>query len=296
GSLGNSGPGKKRSKDHSDSAGLLAGRFDTRIVLHDDRDSESAVTLYIELSSFAHPLGLVPGTCVVVRDARLDLAKGTGRAYLRGAAGTSFQLMAARQAPDIVVQVPSQATRGAEIERASIGQLCDRHTNKVSFHCSVSAFELLRISVSCKECKQTVRQALCACPGRQHRITDMPAAVLARIELICRVADGSGVARLLVTDEAALAETLGLAATEATRLFGLAARTNEGQLLWAPQLGGLNDDVVNIISHAVAGLSTVSLRVEGTVQMEQLSHLEELRQPLRFGGQPVLVRQRPIPK
>ncbi|KAJ2416368.1 hypothetical protein GGI10_001030 [Coemansia sp. RSA 2530] len=296
GSLGNSGPGKKRSKDHSDSAGLLAGRFDTRIVLHDDRDNESAVTLYIELSSFAHPLGLVPGTCVVVRDARLDLAKGTGRAYLRGAAGTSFQLMAARQAPDIVVQVPSQATRGAETEYVSIGQLCDRHTNKVSFHCSVSAFELLRISVSCKECKQTVRQALCACPGRQHRIADMPAAVLARIELICRVADGSGVVRLLVTDEAALAETLGLAATEATRLFGLAARTNEGQLLWAPQLGGLNDDVVNIISHAVAGLSTVSLRVEGTVQMEQLSHLEELRQPLRFGGQPVLVRQRPIPK
>ncbi|KAJ2024510.1 hypothetical protein GGI06_000965 [Coemansia sp. S85] len=43
GSLGNSGPGKKRSKDHSDSAGLLAGRFDTRIVLHDDRDNESAV-------------------------------------------------------------------------------------------------------------------------------------------------------------------------------------------------------------------------------------------------------------
>ncbi|KAJ2735560.1 hypothetical protein IW152_001481 [Coemansia sp. BCRC 34962] len=297
GSLGNFGSGKKRTKKHSDLAGLLAGRFDTRIVLHDDRDSESAVTLYIELSSFAHPLGLVPGTRVVVRDARLDLAKGTGRAYLRGAAGTSFQLIATKQTPDLEVEMPSsQATRGTETERVSISQLCGRHTNRVTFHCSVGAFELLRVSVSCSECKQAVCQTLCACSGRQHRMADKPTAMAVGIELICRVTDGSGVARLLVSDEATLAETLGLATIKVTELIDLAARSSEGQLLWTPQQNGQDNEVVNVISHAVAVSSAVTLRVEGMVQREHLPHLDDLRQPLRFGGRPVLVRQLPFPK
>ncbi|KAJ2097714.1 hypothetical protein GGI09_003683 [Coemansia sp. S100] len=288
--------GNKRSKLHGDSVGLLAGRFDTRIVLRDDRDSESTVTLYIELSSFAHPLGLVPGTRVVVRDARLDVAKGSGRPYLRGVAATSFQTIAAKQAPDSLVQAPSQATRDAETERVSIGQIYGQHISKATFHCNVSTIERLHISVACKECKQAVCEMLCACAGRRHKIATNSATMLVSIELCCRVADGSGVARLVVSDEATLAETLGLSATEVTELFSLAARSSDGQLLWMPQQEEHDIEANRIISRAAAALPTVALRVEGAVQREHLSHLNEQRQPLRLGGQSLLVRQQHLPK
>ncbi|KAJ2865058.1 hypothetical protein GGH94_002463 [Coemansia aciculifera] len=288
--------GSKRSKVHGGSAGLLAGRFDTRIVLRDDRDSESTVTLYIELSSFAHPLGLVPGTRVVVRDARLDMAKGSGRAYLSGVAATSFQAISAKQAPDLLVQVPNQATGDAEPERVSIGQLYGRRISKVTFRCSVSAIEQLHISVSCRDCKQAVCEMLCACAGRHHKIAAKSATILASIELLCRVADGSGVARLVVSDETTLGDMLGLSTTETTKLFSLAARSNDGQLVWMPQQEERDTEADKTISHAAATLPTVTLRVEGAVRREHLSHSNEQWQPLRLGGQSVIVRQQPLPK
>ncbi|KAJ2882322.1 hypothetical protein H4R27_003506 [Coemansia aciculifera] len=271
--------GSKRSKVHGGSAGLLAGRFDTRIVLRDDRDSESTVTLYIELSSFAHPLGLVPGTRVVVRDARLDMAKGSGRAYLSGVAATSFQAISAKQAPDLLVQVPNQATGDAEPERVSIGQLYGRRISKVTFCCSVSAIEQLHISVSCRDCKQAVCEMLCACAGRHHKIAAKSATILASIELLCRVADGSGVARLVVSDETTLGDMLGLSTTETTKLFSLAARSNDGQLLWMPQQEERDTEADKTISHAAATLPTVTLRVEGAIRLTNVSIVR-----LRKGG------------
>ncbi|KAJ2833930.1 hypothetical protein FBU31_001839 [Coemansia sp. 'formosensis'] len=288
GSPGTLRSGKKRSNIHSDSTGLLAGRFDTRIILRDDRDNESTVTLYIELSTFAHPLGLVPGTRVVVRDTRLEMAKSSGRAYLRGTVTTSFQAISAKITPDLVVQAPIQAIGDAGAARVSIGQLYGRLVNKVMFHCHVSAIEQLRIAVSCRECKQAVCEMLCACAGRRHKIAAKSPNVVVRIELLCRIADGSGAARLLVSDEAKLAETLGLSATEVTELFGVAAQSNEGQLLWVPQQEEQDIEADRIISPAAAALPAVALRVEGLVQREHPSHLDEHRQPLRLGGQSIL--------
>ncbi|KAJ2832374.1 hypothetical protein GGI24_001258 [Coemansia furcata] len=296
GSPGTLRSGKKRSNIHSDSTGLLAGRFDTRIILRDDRDNESTVTLYIELSTFAHPLGLVPGTRVVVRDTRLEMAKGSGRAYLRGTVTTSFQAISAKITPDLVVQAPIQGIGDAGAARVSIGQLYGRLVNKVTFHCHVSAIEQLRIAVSCRECKQAVCEMLCACAGRRHKIAAKSPNVVVRIELLCRIADGSGAARLLVSDEAKLAETLGLSATEVTELFGVAAQSNEGQLLWAPQQGEQDIEADRIISPAAAALPAVALRVEGLVQREHPSHLDEHRQPLRLGGQSILARQQLLPR
>ncbi|KAJ2241009.1 hypothetical protein GGI13_007483, partial [Coemansia sp. RSA 455] len=204
---------------------------------------------------FAHPLGLVPGTRVVVRDARLDVAKGSGRPYLRGVAATSFQTIAAKQAPDSLVQAPSQATRDAETERVSIGQIYGQHISKATFHCNVSTIERLHISVACKECKQAVCEMLCACAGRRHKIATNSATMLVSIELCCRVADGSGVARLVVSDEATLAETLGLSATEVTELFSLAARSSDGQLLWMPQQEEHDIEANRIISRAAAAMA-----------------------------------------
>ncbi|KAJ2810459.1 hypothetical protein H4S07_002660 [Coemansia furcata] len=296
GSPGTLRSGKKRSNIHSDSTGLLAGRFDTRIILRDDRDNESMVTLYIELSTFAHPLGLVPGTRVVVRDTRLKMAKGSGRAYLRGTVTTSFQAISAKITPDLVVQAPIQAIGDAGAVRVSIGQFYGRLVNKVTFHCHVSAIEQLRIAVSCRECKQAVCEMLCACAGHRHKIAAKSPNVVVRIELLCRIADGSGAARLLVSDEAKLAETLGLSATEVMELFGVAAQSNEGQLLWAPQQEEQDIEADRIISPAAAALPAVALRVEGLVQREHPSHLDEHRQPLRLGGQSILARQQSLPR
>ncbi|KAJ2908686.1 hypothetical protein GGI21_002638, partial [Coemansia aciculifera] len=218
--------GIKRAKPHSGSVEPRALCFDTRIVLRDNRDSSSTITLYAELSSLAHPLGLVPGACMVVRDVRLEVAKGSGRTYLRSVAATSFQEISTGLANLAPVAKSSQAAEHVETESVCIGQLYSRQFKKVAFNCSVCAIEQLRLSIACKKCKQTVCAFLCACAGLHHRLTSKPeATAVVTIELRCRVADGSGTARLLVYDEAALAEILALSDTHVSELFTTAAQS-----------------------------------------------------------------------
>ncbi|KAJ2580830.1 hypothetical protein GGH95_002385 [Coemansia sp. RSA 1836] len=289
--------GSKRSKSHSDSAGPRALCFDTRVVLRDSRDTGSTITLYIELSSFAHPLGLVPGTRVVVRDVRLEMARGSGRPYLRGVAATSFQEIATELAHDRqLLAEPSQATEDVEAERMCIGQLYGRRTRKASFNCNISAIEQLHISVKCKVCKQAVCELLCACAGRRHKLAAKPATVVVAIELQCRVADGSGIARLIVYGEILLAETLGLSTAEVNKLLAMAAQSSSGQLLWAPHQESQDAEASGIIARAAAACPAVALRVEGTLQREQSLLVGDQRQPLRVGGQSVLFRQQPTPR
>ncbi|KAJ2746055.1 hypothetical protein GGI20_001682 [Coemansia sp. BCRC 34301] len=296
GSAGDVQLGSKRSKASSDSAGPRVLCFDTRIVLRDSRDSDSTITLYTELSSFAHPLGLVPGTRVVVRDVRLEMAKNSGRAYLRGVAATSFQEIATELEPDQLVTEHKQTTEDFESKRVCVGQLYGLRVGKVTFNCTICAVEQLHLSVTCKKCKQAVCGLLCACLGRRHEPAARPAAAVADVELQCRVADGSGTARLLAHDGTALAEALGLSEAEISGLLATAAQSSSGRLLWTPQLEGQDVDTDCVITRAAAASLGTALRVEGMLQREQLPPMNGQRQPLRVGGQAVLFCQQTAPR
>ncbi|KAJ2691522.1 hypothetical protein H4R19_006346, partial [Coemansia spiralis] len=67
----------------------VVGQLENRITLQDDCDGTQTVAVYVKLSSFSHPLGLVPGARVVFHDVMVSTSRSTGNLYLVGTAATS---------------------------------------------------------------------------------------------------------------------------------------------------------------------------------------------------------------
>ncbi|KAJ2607028.1 hypothetical protein EV177_005762 [Coemansia sp. RSA 1804] len=57
----------------------------------DHVDATHTISLYINLTSFSHPLGLIPGSRVIVRNVAPTISHSTGKAYLSATAISSIQ-------------------------------------------------------------------------------------------------------------------------------------------------------------------------------------------------------------
>ncbi|KAJ2843830.1 hypothetical protein IWW36_005411, partial [Coemansia brasiliensis] len=82
---------KRGSGSMDNVAHLGIGQLETHISMHDPNDSTKTVMMYAKLSTYSHPLWLVPGTKVVCRNVVLNVSKHSGNPYLSGTAATSIE-------------------------------------------------------------------------------------------------------------------------------------------------------------------------------------------------------------
>ncbi|KAJ2808606.1 hypothetical protein H4R20_000765 [Coemansia guatemalensis] len=279
------------------------GQLENHITLQDEKDSTKAVVVYVKLTTFSHPLGLVPGAHVVFRDVIFNVSKSTGNPYLSGTHATSAEEIVANSTARRLIQKDIGSEGAGEPTTVCIGQLytmghSSLHGRLLRLHCYVNSVENLKLALVCETCQNTVCNMSCACAQKRHRMVPKrragsdelrPATVRASVEMLCIVSDGSGIAWVAATRESDVVGMLGLSAAELEQLYEEAAQSWNGQLLWKPQqaANGQPSDASSVLSRAAASASGVSILVEGTTE----SRLTVKRQPLRMDGQNVSVNK-----
>ncbi|KAJ1729237.1 hypothetical protein LPJ61_003621, partial [Coemansia biformis] len=257
-----------------DAAPAVVGQLENRITLQDNQDGTRTVAVYVKLSTFSHPLGLVPGARVVFRDVVVSVSKSTGNPYL-------------------IYAAPSLAG-------------C-----RLAMHCYVDSVESLKLAMRCTACMRIVVDMGCACARKQHRAAgsgggERAATMRAEAELLCLASDGSGIAWLSVSREDDVACVLGLQAAELAELCDAAAQAWNGQLLWRRQARDAEDAQASGASGIVAGAAATAagarVLIEGAVGSGGGGggdapglELPVRRQPLRMDGRGVVVNKRAPP-
>ncbi|KAJ2782690.1 hypothetical protein H4R18_002116 [Coemansia javaensis] len=296
----------------------VAAQLDTRVTLQDDRDGTQTATAYLKLSSLAHPLGLVPGARVVLRDVSVGVSRTTGKLYLSGSAATSVDEPAPEhQEPEH--QEPEQ--QGSEQQEPEQGPdqapepphgpdgLCiarlyaepGLRRRPLALRCYVDSVEGLRVALRCVACQQPVCGMACVCAQRRHRVAAGPdATARPELELVCLASDGSGVAWLVVTREPDVACVLGLQRADLAGLYAAAAQAWNGQLVWRPPArdpdrapAAEGTGAVARAAAAAAAAAPAPLLVEGAVAA---AALPARRQPLRMDGRSVSVNKHAAPR
>ncbi|KAJ2736487.1 hypothetical protein H4R23_002010 [Coemansia sp. Cherry 401B] len=249
--------------------------------------------VYIKLSSYSHPLGLVPGARIVCRDVVFNVSKSSGNPYLTGTPVTSIDAVAAEAIPaDPGDTATEMAQEGDQPIGMCIGALyAVQQTCQVELGCCIKSVESLKLSMVCISCKQTVRRMGCGCARKQHylvpadRGVKRAATAIAEAELLCLVSDGSGIAWMAASGDVALADVLALAREELTELYDGAAQSWNGLLTWKAQQHKDQAPPPNwhaAVDRAAATAVNASVLVEGTVV--QRGPLPVKRQPLRLDG------------
>ncbi|KAJ2480169.1 hypothetical protein EV174_003795, partial [Coemansia sp. RSA 2320] len=269
--------------------GNQAAVYETHIVLS---GGGCSVAVFASLPSFAHPLGLVPGARFAVRDAVLCAARASGRPYLQATGATALQELAAPEPAAPEPAAPSQPAGPAPPRALCIAQLRRSSARRVALHCRVDAVELLRVSAACRACRQPVSALACACAALRH--TTPASVAAAAVDVQCRVSDGSGVARLAVSDAAAMAAALGLAPPDVDALLLLAARSPSGCAGDSNADADADADADGAAAFVARAVSdSAALLVEGGVDAPAPPAAR--LQPLRLAGRTLVVRHPPLP-
>ncbi|KAJ2390936.1 hypothetical protein H4S02_001592 [Coemansia sp. RSA 2611] len=285
-------PDKRGDNSRVDPASVI-GQLESHITLQDANDSTMTAVVYIKLSSYSHPLGLVPGAKIVCRDVVFNVSKSSGNPYLTGTPVTSIDAVAAEAIPadpgDTAIEM---AQEGDQPIGMCIGALyAVQQTCQVELGCCIKSVESLKLSMVCISCKQTVRRMGCGCARKQHylvpadRGVKRAATAVAEAELLCLVSDGSGIAWMAASGDVALADVLALAREELTELYDGAAQSWNGLLTWKAQQHKDQAPPPSwhaAVDRAAATAVNASVLVEGTVV--QRGPLPVKRQPLRLDG------------
>ncbi|PIA15123.1 hypothetical protein COEREDRAFT_82320 [Coemansia reversa NRRL 1564] len=295
-----------RNQENESKTQPAVGLLENHITLQDEIDSTKTVVVYVKLTTFSHPLGLVPGTHVVFRDVIFNVSKSTGNPYLSGTYATSVDEVVMNSEVRHSVKKDAESENAGEPTTVCIGQL---YTNGHSslrgrvlrLNCYVNTVESLKLALVCETCQNTVQNMSCACPQKHHRLVpkrragsdgSQHATVGAETEMLCMVSDGSGIAWVVAKREDDIVGILGLSSTEMEQLYKEAAQSLSGQLLWKPQQppNGQPSDGSNVLARAAASAAGVSIIVKGTAE----SKLAVKRQPLRMDGQNVTINKHMI--
>ncbi|KAJ2803648.1 hypothetical protein H4R21_001952, partial [Coemansia helicoidea] len=309
----------------SDAGRAVVGQLENRITLQDDRDGTQTVAIYVKLSSFSHPLGLVPGARVVFRDVVVSTSRSTGNRYLVGTAATSVDEAAALMpapgpTPGLTPGPTPTPSRRPKRRRAATGEpvcvciaelyavpgLCGR---RLEMHCYVDSVESVRLALQCTVCRQTVCSMGCSCARKQRWVVagrgdpggEQAGTARVDAELLCLVSDGSGIAWLTASREEDIACVLGLQPDELAGLYGEAAHAWNGRLLWRRQPraaeGVQSSGASEIVARAAPAAAGARLAVDGAMggATGDASCLPIRRQPLRMDGQSTVVSKRAPP-
>ncbi|KAJ2081317.1 hypothetical protein H4R24_002436 [Coemansia sp. RSA 988] len=292
-----------QSQGEEDTMQPAVGQLENHITLQDENDSTKTVVVYVKLTTFSHPLGLVPGTHVVFRDVIFSVSKSTGNPYLRGTHATSADEVVANTTIRSPIQKGVESESTEEPTTVCVGQLytvghVSLRGRVLRLHCYVNSIESLKLTLVCETCQSTVRSMSCACAQMRHRLVPKryagsdevrSATVRPKVEMLCIVSDGSGIAWVAVTCEDDVVRMLSLSSTELEQLYKDAAQSWSGQLLWKLDhaANGQQSDASNVLSRASASAAGILLLVEGTTE----SRLTVKRQPLRMDGQNVNVNK-----
>ncbi|KAJ2326271.1 hypothetical protein IWW51_002364 [Coemansia sp. RSA 2702] len=229
--------------------------------------------VYIKLSSYSHPLGLVPGARIVCRDVVFNVSKSSGNPYLTGTPVTSIDAVAAEAIPaDPGDTATEMAQEGDQPIGMCIGALyAVQQTCQVELGCCIKSVESLKLSM---------HYLVPADRGVKRAAT-----AVAEAELLCLVSDGSGIAWMAASGDVALANALALAREELAELYDGAAQSWNGLLTWKAQQHKDQAPPPNwhaAVDRAAATAVNASVLVEGTVV--QRGPLPVKRQPLRLDG------------
>ncbi|KAJ1722032.1 hypothetical protein LPJ53_003500 [Coemansia erecta] len=345
------GTGGHASANASDSAAsargssLVSGMLDTQILLGSTDDLSTTVLVYLKLHTYAHPLGLLPGAHVVFRNVSFNTARATGNVYLTSTMMTTIEHVDVRSAASLLDDAPGalHCDASAEATRVCIGELYCRSSaeeeedknggRRVSLNCRIQALEQLSVLVECTECGVVVSDTCCQCISRRHRMVDGGqaaeaygggrATVRPRVEALCRVADGSGIGRVVMGRAHDVVLALGLSSGDFEALCWAAARSWGGQVVWKRPVAGYAGDAgpgrrtrglgdVGMAAAAADGVDTrfaevverVSARVadagvlvEGWLSLGSPGAWRKTeQQTLRMDGLTVAVTRRAVPR
>ncbi|KAJ2609346.1 hypothetical protein H4S08_004093 [Coemansia sp. RSA 1365] len=295
-----------RNQENESNMQPAVGLLENHITLQDEMDSTKTVVVYVKLTTFSHPLGLVPGTHVVFRDVIFNVSKSTGNPYLSGTYATSVDEVVINSEVRHLVLKNAESENAGDPTTVCIGQLYTKGHSSLrdrvlKLNCYVNSVESLKLVLVCETCQNTVQNMSCACAQKRHRLVSkrrggsdvlQHATVRAETEMLCMVSDGSGIAWVVTTREDDIVGILGLSSTEMEQLYKEAAQSLNGQLLWKPQqsTNGQPSDGSNVLTHTAASAAGVSILVEGTAE----SKLAVKRQPLRMDGQNVTINKHMI--
>ncbi|KAJ2233080.1 hypothetical protein IWW45_004464 [Coemansia sp. RSA 485] len=331
----------RSDNSQANASSLVAGMFENVVFLGDESDISLTIPLYIKLYTFSHPLGLLPGACIEFQNVAVGISKTTNQLYLTSTNLTTLQHMAAQSMESAIISAepPARVDPERKPSKVCIGELYrqveEGHTrNGFVFNCRVEAVEHLGISVECKVCSQTISNMSCLCIRKRYRMVDSSSpntgyssdstTVQAHVELLCRVADGSGMARVVVNNAANLVHVFGLLHSGLEELYEAAAKSWNGQLCWnqssaseyaayqhlkhlkasnAQESGSAMDSVLGRI---VSQAGSASIVVQGAVvesPNEQQSSLgteqqqqQQQQQVLRIDGQSVVLTKHAVPR
>ncbi|KAJ1990925.1 hypothetical protein GGI25_003386 [Coemansia spiralis] len=305
----------------------VAGQFENRIVLEDDTGrNKHDIVLYIKLTSIVHPVGLVPGSRIIVRNAILNVARTTRKAYLSANAGTCIQVVASAVASQYV---SSNTFEGCTVDNDKgiaeiqfIGQLyTDRrfqHYRLLLQGCRLDCVSSIRITLVCADCAQLVCNMKCNCADKHHRLPNRSqpttGTMQASINMMAQISDGSGMALLAISNAEDMCSLLPLAPVDLELLYRAAAHSLDGKLVWKRQRQrsqpsentqakeqqlSAESEASSVIRCATAAISkTALLRIEGTLQCaensaERAAPWSIVKQPVRLGGQSLVVDKYP---
>ncbi|KAJ2784387.1 hypothetical protein GGI15_002282 [Coemansia interrupta] len=323
----------------SSRSSLVSGMLDTQILLGSESDMSCTVLLYVKLHTYAHPLGLLPGAHVIFRNVSFNVAKATNNVYLTSTTLTTIEHIDFRSTTSILDEAGDTRHFDTSVDpiRACIGELycwspVAKTERRFGLNCRITFFEQLSVSVECKECNLVVYDMCCQCISRRHRMVDRgrPAdayesdqtTVRPRVEALCRVADGSGIARMVLCRPADMVQALGLSADDLEELYLAAAQSWNGQAVWKrptaspngeanmrqkqQQLmqpmrdagaGGVDARFAAVVDRVSARVGSAGVLVEGYLALPpQGEHQQNEQQTLRMDGQTFSVTKRAVPK
>ncbi|KAI7823669.1 hypothetical protein BX661DRAFT_200012 [Kickxella alabastrina] len=311
------------SDDNANSGDPVAGLFENCITLRDKDDIVCTISLYIKLSSYTHPVGLLPGAGVIFQNVTVGAAKTTGHRYLSSTFATSIVPVSAQSTPSAnPVDIQSNELEdGTHAVRLCIGQLTgwssgDQAQRRFVLSCRVTNVESLSVFMECTACGQTVCGLSCSCFSKQHRMIDRQSPDTAylsdsttaqpRIELACRVSDGSGIARVVTSSALNTISMIGLTSGDVEELYQTAAQSWNGQLLWnAPAHSAWHyqdsnahggDDSSDPIGRMLGQAGAAAICVEGFVAGQRGRKRPEGRQMVRINGHDMVFKKHAVPR
>ncbi|KAJ1827121.1 hypothetical protein LPJ56_001829 [Coemansia sp. RSA 2599] len=172
----------------------------------------------------------------------------------------------------------------------------------------------------------------CLCIRKHYRMVDRNSpdtgyasdgtTVSARVELLCRVVDGSGMARVAANSVKSVVHALGLSPSSLEELYDSAARSWNGRLIWKQQSFATNainqqlgqqqagnaqesDSASNsgVVERVVSRARAENILVQGFVARLQKengqpsrSEQQQEQQTLRMDGRSVVLVRNPLPR
>ncbi|KAJ2400285.1 hypothetical protein GGI23_002132, partial [Coemansia sp. RSA 2559] len=295
----------------------VTGLFKTLVVLQDCTDVAQNISLYVKLTSYSHPVGLIPGAHAVVRDATFNISRATGKAYLSATAITEIQTSLVGATP-LRHEAPS-GTDGCTasnsenvVEVPFIGQLYAQRSFQnrriLLSGCYIDSVSSIQIIVICARCGQVVCSMQCCCGTRSLKVLKMLAldslareAAYSEVNMTAQVSDGSGIALVAISGAGALCEVLQLSPTALESLYHASAQSFDGKFVWRQQRRqdetNQPNEMQRILGLAVAAAAkTAILRIEGAFQSTETLSADKapwpvVKQPLRLYGNDLVVNR-----